>query len=446
LCLLHVPVGSTISWEQAGNERHFKRDSIQGQAMLMSLSPASKFKLDLLFEGIRYTDSLGKAAGHSFPNFYAYRFQPGEPNPTGKATAKIPYLLTTKDGTLVRVKGAGESLWNVTGSQTEGYTLNRDGLESVDVEFEPLPKWMQGQTSDGFPMAQTGLSLHGDMGVINIAPGCEYFLHKKDGVSMRCTFCAYGAPDKRTQDLGQVTGTNSLPSLTYRRVQETLRVALAESDLHHLYLVGGSMTDWREEGKRFIEIARAIREVNPGRVPVTCGSGALPDDVLGVLHGEDLVDAVCFNLEIGTKALFEKVCPGKNRFVGYERWIGSLEGAVERWGRGKVYSAMVAGIELEPEHDLHWEAAADLAIEGAENLCARGIIPIYSLYWPVGGRDHPDYMSRLRSYFERLSLGYQELREKYQLRIWDGFMCQRCAYMQLECDIDRESLLQDGSN
>jgi hypothetical protein len=412
---------------------------------MKSLDPASKLKLDLMFEGIRYTATLGKAAEHSFPNFYPYRFQPGEQNPTGKASAEIPYLLTTKDGTLIRVKGVGDSPWNVSGSRTEGYYLTRDGSESLDIEFEPLPQWMRGKTSDGFPMAQAGLSLHGDMGVINIAPGCEYFLEKVDKVSMRCTFCAYGAPDKRTQNLGQVTGTTSIPDLTYQRIQETLRAALAESDLNHIYLVGGSMTDWREEGERFIEIARAVQAVNPNRVPVTCGSGALPDDILDVLYDEGLVDAVCFNLEVWSKPLFEKVCPGKNRFVGYERWIESLESAVKRWGSGKVYSAMVAGIELEPEHGLSWDVAADLAIEGAGELCARGIIPIYSLYWPVGGRGQPDYTSRLRSYFERLSLGYQALRKKYQLHIWNGFMCQGCAYMQLECDMDHVSPVQDAS-
>jgi len=414
--------------------------------MLSALDQASRFKLDLMFEGIRYTEALGNAAEHSFPNFYPYRFQPGEPNPTGQGTAAIPYLLTTRDGTLVRVKGAGDSRWNVTGSRTEGYRLRRDGSENLEVEFEPLPQWMQGQTSDGFQMARTGLSLHGDMGVINVAPGCEYFLEKVDKVSMRCTFCAYGAPDKRIQDLGQATGTTSLPARTYQRIQETLRAAVAESNLRHLYLVGGSLTDWRQEGTRFIEISRAIQEANPDRIPVTCGSGALPGDALDTLYEERLVDSVCFNLEVWSKPLFEKICPGKNRFVGYERWIESLESAVGRWGRERVYTAMVAGIELEPEHGLNWDEAADLALEGAEYLCARDIIPIYSLYWPVGGRDHPEYLSRLRSYFERLSLGYQALREKYQLRIWDGFMCHRCAYMQLECDVDRASATQNQSN
>jgi len=367
--------------------------------MLDTMDPVTRLKLDLMFAGIRYTDALGKAAEHSFPNYYPYRFQPGEENPTGKSTANIPYLLRTRDGSLVRVKGAGDSPWSITGSETLGYRLAKDESDALEIEFEPLPEWMCAHTSDGFPMAQTGLSLHGDMGVINVAPGCEYFLEKVDKVSMRCTFCAYGAPDHRTRDLGQIAGQTSLQRQTYQRIQETLRAALAESKLRHLYLVGGSMTDWREEGKRFIEISRAVRLANPDRIPVTCGSGALPDDILDVLHGENLVESVCFNLEIWSKPLFERICPGKNRFVGYERWIQSLESAVNRWGRGRVYSAMVAGIELEPEYEMNWEVAADLAIEGAEDLCSRGIIPIYSLYWPVGGRDHPEYMSRFRSYF-----------------------------------------------
>jgi len=155
------------------------------------------------------------------------------------------------------------------------------------------------------------------------------------------------------------------------------------------------------------------------------------------MHAEKLVDSVCFNLEVWSEALFEKVCPGKNRFVGYRQWIESLQNAVGLWGRGRVYSAMVSGIELEPEYDMSWEQAADLAIEGAADLCSRGIIPIYSLYWPIGGKDHPEYLNRLRSYFERLNLEYREIRQRHELALWDGFMCHRCAFMQLECDIDR---------
>ena len=401
------------------------------------LPPSARFKLELMFHGIRYSEALGQAAEHAFPNFYPYRFQPGEPDPTGTGKASIPYLLTLADDTLIRIKGNGESPWVVTGDRNTGYRLGRNGHEPIPIQFTPLPRWMQAQTSDGFPMARTGIELLGDMAVINLAPGCEYFLHKIDGVSMRCSFCAYGAPDERVAHLGQKIGQVSLPRQTYTHMQETLRDVLAECDIRHLYLVGGSLPDWRQEGRRYIEMARQVQAVNHWRIPLSCGSGALPDDILQKLHAERLVDSVCFNLEIWSEPLFAKICPGKHHFVGYNRWIGALEQAVNLWGPGHVYTAMVAGIELEPEHGMSWEQAVTLALEGAEALCSRGIIPIYSLYWPVGGRDHPDYLNRLHQYFETLNLGYQAIRRKYNLRIWEGFMCHRCAAMQLECDIDR---------
>jgi len=402
------------------------------------LDASTRLKVDVMFEGIRYSEALGNAVEHALPNYYPYRFKLDEPNPTGKPQVAIPYLIRTPDGTMIRVKGNGESDWVVEGDKAAGYRLrNATAGDDIEIRFEPMPEWMRGQTSDGFPMAQAGVSLHSDMMVINVAPGCEYFLHKHDGESMRCRFCSYGAPDERTAHLGQVAGQLAIPGITLSRMQETVTAALGETPIRHIYLVGGSLTDWREEGERFLQLARAVKEINRENVPVTLGSGALPDDLLQRFHDEALVDNVCFNLEVWSEPLFAKVCPGKNRYVGYDRWIASLETAVALWGRGRVYSAMVAGIELEPEHEMDWLQAADLCIAGAEDLCSRGIIPIYSLYWPIGGKNHPDYMSRLRSFFERLNIAYAGIREKNGLAISDEFMCHRCAYMQLECDIDR---------
>jgi len=407
-------------------------------AAVPALPAAVRRKLDLMFDGIRYSEALGRAAEHAFPNFYPYRFQPGEPNPVGAAKTAIPYLLATEDGTLSRIKGNGGSPWSVRGDREDGYRLARDGGEAIPVRFEPLPPWMRRTTSDGLPMAQAGVSLHGDMAVVNVAPGCQYFVaDKAEGASMRCTFCSYGAPDARMQALGQAIDRVALPDTTWTRLAETLAAAVSESTIRHIYLVGGSMTDWHDEGERFVELAARVQQVVERRIPVICGSGALPHQSLERLHRDRLVDAVSFNLEVWSKSLFTRVCPGKERFVGYERWIGSLEHAVSLWGRGRVYSAMVAGIELEPEHGLDADAAADLALAGAGDLCARGIIPIYSLYWPVGGRDHPQYLSRLRGYFEHVSAGYADIRRRHGLRVWEGFMCHRCAFMQVECDIDR---------
>jgi hypothetical protein len=228
-----------------------------------------------------------------------------------------------------------------------------------------------------------------------------------------------------------------IPDATLERMREALEAVIDQTEVRHIYLVGGSLTDSRKEGERFLQLARFVKQANTRGVPVALGSGAIPDDVIAQFHAEKLVQHVCFNLEMWSEELFAKICPGKNRYVGYHRWIEALETAVRYWGRGNVYSAMVAGIELEPEYGLEWEQAARIALEGAEHLCSRGIIPIYSLVWPTGGRDRRDYHARIRSYFELLSSGYQAIRRRYGLSVAESFMCHRCAYMQLECDIDR---------
>lgn len=399
-------------------------------------SPA--LKTELMFDGIRYSGALAQAAEHALPNYYPYRFKKGEPDPTGEGKAQIPYLMVTEDETLIRIMGNGDSEWSVHGSPESGYSLKHDGDERVrPIAFEQRLDWMARKTSDGFPMAQAGVSTHGDMLVINVAPGCEYFLNKHEGRSMRCTFCSYGAPDERTAHLGQVAGQIDIPEPTLRRMQETITAVMNETEIRHIYLVGGSLIDPAEEGQRFLQLAQAVKDINTTNVPVCLGSGALPEDSIREFHRRELVDAVCFNLEVWSEELFSQVSPGKNRYVGYDAWISGLETAVALWGKGRVYSAMVAGVELEPEFNMDWEQAAALAINGARDLCDRGIIPVYSLYWPTGGKERSDYQSRLRNFFERLATEYQQIREEKGLALWDGFMCHRCAYMQLECDMDR---------
>ncbi len=409
---------------------------------MITLTGSPALKIQVMCEGIRYTAALGQAALHSMPNYYPYRFKAGEHDPTGKGQAAIPYLINTADGTEIRILGDGDSPWHVEGDLKAGYLLvdDRSG-SSVAIGFEPLRPWLTQKTSDGLPFAQAGVTTHGDMLVINVAPGCEYFLHKHDGVSMRCAFCAYGAPDERTKHLGQVTGQVEIPPPTLARMREALNAVIDQTEIRHIYLVGGSLTDWRKEGERFLQLARFVKQANTRGIPVALGSGALPDDLIAQFHAEQLVQHVCFNLEMWSEPLFAKVSPGKNRYVGYDKWIAALETAVRHWGRGNVYSAMVAGIELEPEHGLEWEEAARIALQGAEDLCSRGIIPIYSLVWPVGGRQRHDYHARIRSYFETLTSGYREIRKRHGLAVSDGFMCHRCAYMQLECDLDRQALV-----
>lgn len=405
--------------------------------MAVPLPPSLRTKLDLMFEGVRYTEPLARAAKGAFPNFFPHRVEPGDPDPTGTGRVPIPYMLITGDDVHCRIRTARDSPWRVDDAPGGGWVLRR-GDDAVPVAFEPAWRWLATRTSDGLPALQAGLSLHADMAVVNVAPGCQYFQAPRvDGVAMQCTFCTYGAPDARIRALGQAMREEDVPEPAHRRLQEVLAAALAETPITTIYLVGGSLTDPLAEGRRFVTLARRVQEVVGRRVPVTCGSGALPPESQRVLHGEGLVDAVSFNLEIWSEPLFRRLCPGKARFVGYHRWIEWLEHAVTLWGRGRVYSAMVAGIELGGDFGLDPDRALALALEGARALTDRGILPIYSLYWPAPGRELPAPIPVLRDWFERLHVEYHAIRRHAGLRIWEGFMSHRSAFMQVECDFDR---------
>ncbi len=213
---------------------------------------------------------------------------------------------------------------------------------------------------------------------------------------------------------------------------------IEQTEIRHIYLVGGSLTDARKEGERFLQLARFVKQANTRGIPVTLGSGAMPDDQIEQFHARAAWSSTCASTSrCGPSRCSRRSAPARTATsatpAGSRRWRRRC--AI--WGRGNVYSAMVAGIELEPEHGLEWQDAARTALEGAEDLCRRGIVPIYSLVWPVGGRQRPDYHARIRSYFETLTAGYAEIRRRHGLAVADSFMCHRCAYMQLECDVDR---------
>ena len=221
-------------------------------------------------------------------------------------------------------------------------------------------------------------------------------------------------------------------------MKETVAAALDTERIRHVYLVGGSLTDWEEEGRRFLDMARAAREVVGHRAHLSLGSGALPPAMLKIFKDEDLVDSCCFNLEVWSEKLFKSVCPGKQKYIGWERWLESLYAGAELFGKGNVYTAMVCGVEMEPEHGgMSVDEGIANAMEGARTLLAHGVIPLWSIYWPIWGMTHPERLVTLREYYERLSAEYAKVRQQAGVKINPEFQCPGCAYMQLEVDLDR---------
>lgn len=393
-------------------------------------------KNEILFHGISYTHELGKAGEWAIPNYQPYRFKEGEEDPTGRGYIDIPYLMTLSDGSLVRILGNSKSPYRIVSSR-DRYLLMEGDEEITEINLQKRPLWQKKRTGDGTPMSSAGVSQHGDMLIINPTPGCEYFLYreKERGESYRCKFCHYGVPDKRSKRLGQAIGKGRIDRVSLTRIMEVCKEAGVEAN--HFYLVGGSMVDIKEEGERYIQLAEAIQEVTGGNLPVCCGSSSLREDALLRLYDAG-VRGVCFNLEVWDRDIWKEVCPGKERFVGYEQWIKGLLDAVRIFGDGRVMSAFVTGVEFTTEKGFqNMKDAMESCLQGTEWLLQHGILPLYSVQWPPAAPStEDDPLGFIQDYFLKLNIQEFKLRKRYNLTFPNEFVCHRCTYMQLECDFD----------
>jgi hypothetical protein len=396
-----------------------------------------RLKAAVLFAGVRYDPCLPEAASWAFPNYMPHMLPPGQAF-NGKRQVALPYLIRTADNTQIRLRIKANSPFVVRKDGSAlGHGLYQGDTLLTSMTFEPRLEWVDHLTSDGTSMRATGLSQHGEMLVLNAAPGCEYFVVPKGEKSenLSCSFCLYGVPDKRMDPLGQELFKAGLPKATIDRVVEACRHP--GTDAKQLYLVSGSMLDMAEEGERFVQIARALSTAGlMDRYYVAVGSGAIPRT-----HMEQLkalgVRGACFNLEVWDPVQFARVCPGKDKIVGRDRWLQALDEAVEVFGSDNVMTAFVGGAELDGEGAFQDpQQALESNLAAGEYLIPRGIQAIFSLHWKVTGKNRGEEPIYSLDAFLELNEGLAKIRRREGRLINPNFFSRRSAYMQLEPDYD----------
>lgn len=391
------------------------------------------WKAELMFTGLRFTEALARAVEEgALPNFYPYKRR----RPDDKIdTIPVPYLFDLGGKAVGRIRVDDRAAMEVERDGAGKYWLRRnevDGQPLTEVTFVRKPAWQSYRTPDGLDPFQAGAEQMGDMIVVNLAPGCEYF-----SVSKKCSFCAYGRFDRRSLTLGQKQGQVPLDEVALRRLEGVMRAAAESPSVRHVYITGGSLLDPADEVARFVPVIEAVRRGVGDRLRVTAGSGAV--DPEGSRRYKDAgADSACYNLETWDAATFEACCPGKAAHVGRDRWIAGLLGAVEVFGRGNVGSAMVAGLELVPPGPsmTHDQFLASV-LEGATFLLDAGIVPLYSPLWPVEGTSYGIKDGIPPALYVQLEHELYKLRAARRFPVPGWLICPDCSYMLLEVDFDR---------
>ncbi len=197
---------------------------------------------------------------------------------------------------------------------------------------------------------------------------CDYF-HDK----VECRFC----------NLTPAQGFYPEESITHARKSAVqIGDVVAAARAHHPEPKSILTRGTPRANKGLGETAKILEELSQ-RFPATNGHDRLrllltvsPTSNLSdvkLLH--DLgAHSVSFNFEVFDRGYWKAIVPGKDKNIGRELWEESLVDAVRHFGPGKVFSALIAG--LEPRLTL---------LQGIHWLCDRGIVPIVVPFSPETG-------------------------------------------------------------
>lgn len=321
-----------------------------------------KLKLELYLEGIRIEPSALEGVGSRYKENitylfdYNYDFDP-------RYVPPLDYHLPL--GSLVRVSYRESSPYVVRRENGQLF-VERDGRFLSTLEWTRRPDFYDRLTSDGIEMKKIG-QIQGDCCMtICFTNTC---LNWRDG--NECRYCNINSAQKDALNKGTV--------LITKKPQQIGEVAAAwleevrQKGLNfHSILVAGTLPG-KKASDITIEILQAIREHT--------GLSALDGGLINIAAPKSLEEIdrlyeagarnVAFNLEVWDPDMFKVICPGKNRNIGRDTFLQSLEHAGKIFGRTHVCSVFVCGLE---EKAKYLEAARYLSERGAWILAAPWIV------------------------------------------------------------------------
>jgi hypothetical protein len=289
-----------------------------------------------------------------------------------------------------------------------------DGGRPVEeVEYWPRPDFYAKTTRSGLPMR---LVVSARPQRLNVFPYRHcHFWNDDEG----CLFCDIVPQLRRgKEDVG-------VPArLDPEDVRETIAEALKEPGRFvGVCLTAGSNTRGKapfdDEVDYYLDILRAVGEpFATRRFPSQLIGTAFTEAQLERLHRETGLMSYTADIEVLDERLFEWICPGKARWIGYREWKRRLVAAAGIFGRGRVNTGIVAGVELARPHGFTREDdALEAVLSEAEGLAAEGVSTVFIVWSPRPASALGDQRNASLDYYVRLAKGLHGLRVKYRLPV-----------------------------
>jgi hypothetical protein len=334
----------------------------------MKKSDLYALKCRLLLDGLAVDDIGGGAWKERVEHLYQHDGGAGPsfsyPQELILAKGNNPSL-----DTVVNVRFNAGSPWRLTADELAGPSLSGPGLPGLAVGLVARPAYYQQALSTGAPLSTVVQHLGHD--ALGVVPNnyCSYFA---DGD--QCRFCEIEP---------SYTAVGRYPTMRKPTavIVEAVNLAMAEPTARHLIMTAGNLRSYDRTAEYYCDILEGLDDGRFRRL-YRYGSIMPPDtpELIAKLHRCGL-DGVGFNLEFFDPGQFARLAPGKEKF-GRQRLIDSLVTATESFGVGHVFTNMIFGIQTWRERGqaIDFCAEKELCLEATEDLLARGIIPLFTLY------------------------------------------------------------------
>ena len=367
-------------------------------------------KIDVQRRGVHYTEQAAAAFDpdiHQSRSPYIFGSRDGEIKP-------LPESLLLRDGTTILVDPTPMAQDPYVIDHRDGrFVLIDGGAQVEEVDLWPKPAYYGKLTSSGLPMSHIVSARPQRLNVFQ-SSFC-YFWADKQG----CQFCDIVTHTRQQRDELGVPNR-----LRPQDVKETIAEAVREPGrFTSLCLTAGSVIKGDElfdlEVDFYIELLQAIGELfNTKKFPSQLIASAFNEKQLARLYAETGLTSYTSDLEVLDEELFNWICPGKAKHVGYREWKDRLVRAVDIFGRGNVGTGLVGGVETAQPLGFKTEAdALASTLAEADWLAERGVTTVYIVWVPRPGSAFKDQKAPSLDYFIRLAQGLQDVRVRHGLKV-----------------------------
>lgn len=335
---------------------------------------------------------------------------------------KIPYYFKLKrDDTRVVIGVAPETCPYYIDWNDGGFVFCDETGVVEEVCFEPAHSWTKQTFEDGTPYLAVAQPQGIDLILGNMSFVCDRWARQE-----QCLYCDIGYFLEVKKEKHEKVVATATPQM----LAEVFWAAQKDPGIRHFCLSSGSVVgerDGKSEVEWQCEYLNTISErINGNWMSSWSAIQPTEKDGIKVLHDTG-VPALMINTEVWDERLFNILCPGKARSTPQKERIRWIIEAVDIFGKGKILSNFVTGVEMaQPWGFKDALSAVKSTLGGFDYLMAHGVLPRDCLWWQAPGSALAGQPMPPLEYFIELGRGFLELRQKHNFPFPFYGWCRGC--------------------